>query len=150
MLNLKEKPHGLLLFLALFISVALILFSVSNPALLNTTMFGIPAAIFIWILPLLLLSFWLIYRLTSKYQYSKSTMWTHIILTTISFVLLIVVMYIGIVPSVVAGLFDFDNPLFNWESYVGDIARAVVAIFICAQFLLMANILKGIPGDRNS
>jgi hypothetical protein len=74
-LNIKESPYGLLLFTAVALLVALVLSPIADMGFQDKTMFSIPLAIMVWIIPVLLISFWLLYLLTI---YSMTITWIHV------------------------------------------------------------------------
>lgn len=64
MLNIKEKRYQLLIFTAIAIALTLYSPPFTGIDFRDKTMFLIPMAIFVWIIPLLLIILWGLYVLT--------------------------------------------------------------------------------------
>ena len=74
-LNIKESPYGLLLFTAIALLFAIVFPPIANIDFRDKTMFSAPLAIIVWIIPLLLISIWLLYLLTKRFLYSITITW---------------------------------------------------------------------------
>jgi hypothetical protein len=96
--HLKERPYGLLLFTAIALSVALGFLSIAYIDFQDKTMFSVPLAILVWIIPLLLIFFWLLYLPTKKFLYSTAITCTHVLITVSTTILIVVVLCIVFIP----------------------------------------------------
>lgn len=72
MLNIKEKPYGLLILMAIVLLITLILPSITHSDFQEITTFRLPLPVLAWIMPLFLSSEWLIYLLTRRILYSMT------------------------------------------------------------------------------
>jgi hypothetical protein len=64
---IKERPYGLLLVTAIALSLALVFLSIAYVDFQDITMFSVPLAIMIWLIPSLLIFFWLVYLPTKNF-----------------------------------------------------------------------------------
>ena len=133
MLNIKEKPHGLLLLTAIVFLLALVLPPLAQIDFQDKTIFSVTLIIFVWIIPLLLISFWLLYLLTKKFLYSTTVTWIHVLLTVSATILIVIVMYIGINPTA-----SIDR-----QELIGNIMQMLFIVFVLGQILFPANVLIG-------
>lgn len=133
-LNLKDSPYGLLLFAAIALSVALLFSPLTNVEFQDITMFGVPLAVMVWMIPLILVTFWVLYLLTRKFLYSMTITRIHIFVTVSAIVLMVCVAYIGIDAS--SGATD------NYE-WIGNTMQLLALIFAGIQLAYVANVLLG-------
>lgn len=136
MLNIKKSPYGLLLFTA----IALLFAFVSPPfATLDQdmTMFSLPLPVVVWMFPLLLITFWLLYLLTRQFLYSIVITRIHIFITVTATLLIVAILYLIVNPS-----------RFTIERYelIGNAMQILVLLLACGQFIYLLNILLGIFG----
>ena len=68
--NIKDRPDRLLLFTAILLLFALVFPFVAGVDFQNKTMFSVPLVIMVWMIPLLLIAFWLLYLMTRRFLYS--------------------------------------------------------------------------------
>jgi hypothetical protein len=134
MLNIKDRPYGLLLFTAIVLSIAFIFIPMSHINFRDTTMFTIPLTIVAWIIPLLLISFWLLYIFTKKFLYSITITRIHVFITVATTMLIAVFLYMGIHPSQPA--FSTDR-----QELIGNAIQILFILFVCAQCTYVANVL---------
>ncbi len=134
-LSLKENPFSLFLFTTIALLFALSLRPTSNLDLTDKVMFGIPLNNMIWIIPLFLISFWLVYLITKKYLYSVTAIWIHVLATVVSTLLIVSILYIGINPT--------ENITANYE-LVGNAIQTVTLLLIVSQFIYIANFVLGL------
>ena len=135
MLNIKKRPYQLLLFTAIALLFALVFSPVAQIDLRDKTMFSVPLATMVWIIPLFLISSWLLYILTNRYLYSVTVTRTHVLTTVLTTILLVVILYIGIDPS---------YPVDGRQELIGNAMQILSVIFVCAQLIYLANVLLGI------
>ena len=139
MLNIRERPYALLLFTAIAFLLALVFLPIARIDLQDTTLFSVPSAVIVWIIPLLLLFFWLLYLLTKRFLYSMTITWIHVLITIFATILLVTVLYIGIVPS------QLKN---NRHELIGNAIQILSLIFVFGQLTYVANVLLGLFAKR--
>ena len=100
-------------------------------------MFSFPLAIIAWIIPLLLVSFWLLYLLTKRFLYSTTITRIHVFTTVATTILIVIVLYMGIHPQQPASLIDR-------QQLIGNAMQILFIIFVCAQGTYVANVLLGL------
>jgi hypothetical protein len=137
MLNIKDRPYGLLLLTAIVLSAAFIFIPVSHINFRDITMFTIPLAFVAWIIPLLLISFWLLYLFTKRFLYSITITRIHVFITVATTMLIAVVLYMGIHPSQPA------SSIYRQE-LIGNAMQILFILFVCAQCTYVANVLLGL------
>ena len=137
---LKERPYGLLLFTAIALSLALGLLSIAID-FQDKTAFRVPLAIFVWIIPLLLIFFWLLYLLTGRFLYSVTITWAHVLITVSTTILIVVVLLIVFTPLQTT-LHRFSS--MDRVELIGNVTRVVFITFVCGQCAYVANVLLGL------
>lgn len=133
--NFKDKPHGLLFIAALLLMVVMLLKPFNVSGFTNQTMFSIQISSVMWLIPLFLFSFWILYLLTSKILYSGKFTRLHILMTVSAIMIITAIMYIGAKPLSIA---TRNNDL------TGNMIQILSLVFILTQFIYFANILVGI------
>lgn len=141
MLNIKEKPYGLLLLAAIGLSLTFVLLPTTRIDIENITILSVPALGITWVIPLLLLFFWLLYILTKKFLYSRAITWIHVMITVIATILIVTVLYIGINPSQVAN---------NRYELIGNAIQILSILFIVGQLSYLVNVLMGFLGKHKA
>lgn len=141
LLNLKENPPILLLFTTIILLLALALRPIANVDFQDIVVFGIPLDNMVWIIPLFLMSFWLLYLATKKFLYSVTVTWIHVLTTVITTLLIVALLYIGIAPST----YTSDR-----HELIGNAMQMLTLIFVLGQFSYIANIGLGILGRRKA
>jgi len=144
MLNIKERPYGLLLFTAIALLSALVFPPIAQMDFQDKTMFSVPLAIIVWIIPSLLIFFWLLYLLTKRFLYSMALMRIHVLITVSATILILIVLYIGINPLQASSHSYYDTSLIDRQELIGNAMRILFAIFVCGQFTYLANVLLGL------
>lgn len=144
MLYIKEKPDLLLLLTAIVVLLAFVLPPLAQIDFQDKTMFSVPLNLFTWIIPLFIISLWLLYLLTKKFLYSKTITWIHILVTNSVVILIVLVMYIGITPLQQVSNSSFDASLIERQELIGNTMQILFIIFVFGQFLFPANVLVGI------
>ncbi len=144
MLNIKERPYGLLLFTAIALSLALVFPPIVHINFQDKTMFSFPLAIMIWIIPLYLITSWLLYLLTKSFLYSMSITRIHVIITVSTTILTVIVLYIGINPLQPVSQDYYDTSLIDRQKLIGNTMRILFIIFVCGQCTYLANVLLGL------
>jgi hypothetical protein len=134
-LNIKENPFGLLLFTAIVLLLALVFRSTADIDLQDMTVFGIPLTIMVWIIPLLLISIWLLYLSTKHVLYSRSVTWIHVLVTVVVSMLMVTVLYIGIYPS---------QTTTDQHEFIGNVMQMLTLLLVVGQILYFANVLLGL------
>ncbi|MBK6901493.1 MAG: hypothetical protein IPH04_01430 [Saprospirales bacterium] len=140
-LNLKENPFVLLLFTTIILLLALALRPIANVDFQDKVVFGIPLDNMVWIIPLFLMSFWLLYLATKKFLYSPTVTWIHVLTTVITTLLIVALLYIGITPSP----YTSDR-----HELIGNAMQMLTLIFVLGQLFFIANIGLGILGRRKA
>jgi hypothetical protein len=140
-LSVKENPYVLLLFTTMALLFALAFRPIANIDFQDKTMFSIPLDSIVWVIPLLLLSLWMFYLLTSKFLYSRTITWIHVLITVITTLLIVTVLYVGINPS----QFTSDR-----HELIGSAMQILSILFVFGQLPYIANVLMGISaGIKN-
>lgn len=137
MFNIKERPYGLLLLGAIVLSLAFVLFPNAPIDIKYITIFSVPAPTIAWIIPLLLLFFWLLYILTRRFLYSKTITWIHVLITVIATIMIVTVLYIGINPSQLAN---------DRYELIGNVIQILSILFVVGQFAHLVNVSMGLFG----
>jgi len=135
MLNIKERPYGLLLFTAIALSLAFAFPPMTRIDFQDKTMFGVPLTIIVWIIPLLLVSIWLFYLLTNRFLYSMSITRIHIFITVFTTICIAIILYIGINPS----QFIIDR-----HELIGNTIQILFITLVCGQCTYLVNVLLGL------
>ena len=97
-------------------------------------MFGVPLATMAWIIPLVLISLWLLHILTRRFLYSKTITWIHILITEIATILILIVLYIGIHPT------EFTN---DRHELIGLEMQILSILFVLGKIAFFVNALLG-------
>jgi hypothetical protein len=90
---------------------------------------------------LLLLFVWLFYVLTNKLLYSRAITWIHVLITVITTILIVTVLYIGITPS---------QYISERHELIGSIMQILFFLFVFGQLTFLANVLIGFFGKRQT
>ena len=138
---IKERPYGLLLFTAIALSVALGFLSIAYLDFQNIAMFSVPLAIMVWIIPSLLIFFWLLYLPTKRFLYSTTITWTHVLITVSTTILMVTILCIVFIPlqPITPGYIDL----------IGNASRIVFIMFVFGQCTYLANVLLGLFTKTN-
>ena len=139
--NLKENPFVLLLLTTIVLLLALAFLKITNVELKDKVMFGIPLNNMVRIFPMILLSFWLLYLKTKKFLYSVTITWIHVLLTMLTTILIVAVLYIGITPS------PYEN---RKNELIGNAMQILTFIFLLGQLFYIVNFGLGILGRRKA
>ncbi len=102
-------------------------------------MFGLPLPVFVWIIPFLLISFWLLYVPTKRFQCSMTLTWTHILASVLTTILAVVILYIVLNPSSRNYLISSRG-----QQLIGNAAKVVFIVFVCGQSMYLVNVLMGL------
>lgn len=137
-IKIKESPYGLLLLAALGLLAALVV-PVATIDLRNISMFSLPATVVVWMIPGLLITFWLVYKLTNHFLYSKIVTWIHVLMTVLVTLIMAVILYVGVTSSA-------SN---NYE-LIGNAIQILFILFVFLQLTFLANILLGLLLKKNN
>lgn len=150
MFNFKERPYNLLLLTAIVILIAS--FFVSHEKVdfhLHDTYFIIALAHLFWGTSGLLLILWTLYIFTQRFLFFKFLMWTHVILTIITLVLLVAIsFYSNHYYEGLAGMprryYDYGS----WDTFLlyNNLTKAVLITFLIIGLGLLAFIINLIFG----
>jgi len=135
MYKIKEHPDRLLLVTAIILLFALVFPSFGNIDFQDKTMFSVPLSTMVWMIPLLLIAFWLLYLVTRKFLYSMNIARIHIFITVSATFLMVAVLYIGLNPS------QLTNDRLE---FIGNTMQILFIIFVCGQFVYLANVVLGL------
>ena len=138
---IKESPYGLLLFTSIALSVALGFLSIAYIDFQDKTMFSVPLAIMVWIIPSLLIFFWLLYLPTKKFLYSTTITWTHVLITVSTTILIVVVLCIVFIP--------LEPVSSGYQELIGNAIRIVFIMFVFGQCTYLVNFLFGLFTKTN-
>ena len=136
-----ERPCGLLLSTGIVLSLVPAFLPIANIDLQDKTMFSVPLPVLVWIVPLFLISFWLLYLPTKKFLYSKTFTWTHILLTVVTTILILLIFFVvlNLSPSSFADTSSEDR-----QKLIGNATRVVFILFVGGQFAYFLNVLLGL------
>ena len=134
-LNIRKSPHQLLLLTAIALLFMLVISPMAKIDFQDKTMFSLPLAAMLWIIPLFLMCLWLLYLLTNGFLYSVTMTRIHVLLTVLATILVLTVLYIGINPSQGTS----EN-----HRLIGDSMQILSLIFVFAQLIYLANVLLGL------
>jgi len=135
MLNIRKSPHQLLLFTAVVLLLVLVFSLIAKMDFQYIKMFSVPLTTMLWIIPLLLISLWLLYILTNRFLYSVTITRIHVLITVLTTILIMTVLCIGIKPS--------QEPIDGYE-LIGTSMQVLFLIFVFAQLFYLANVLLGL------
>ncbi len=141
MLHIKERPHGLLLLVAIVLLIALVFLPLASFDFQDKTIFSVPLDIMVWIIPLLLIILWLLYLLTKRFLYSMTITRIHVGITVCAVLLMVIVLYLGINPSRLAN---------DRHELIGNVMQILFMLFVGGQFTYLANVLLGLFGKQKS
>lgn len=134
-LSIKKNPYVLLLFTTMALLFALAFRPIVNLDFQDKTVFTIPLDSMVWAIPLLLLSLWLFYVPTSKFLYSRAITWIHVLITVITTLLIVTVIYVGINPSPYTS---------SKHELSGSVMHILSMLFVLGQLAYLTNILVGL------
>lgn len=134
-LNLRKEPFVLLLGTTVILLFALTLKPITNLDFQDKVMFGVPLDNMVWFIPFFLLAFWLIYLATNKLLYSTTITWVHVLTTVIAILLMVILLYVSISPSLAAT---------DRHEIIGNAMQLLTISFLFGQLLFLANIGLGI------
>jgi hypothetical protein len=133
---IKERPYGLLLFTAIALSVAHVFLSIAYIDFQDITMFSVPLAILVWIIPSLLVFFWLLYIPTKRFLYSTAITWIHVLITVSTTILMVTILCIVFIPL---------QPITpGYIELIGNAIRIVFIMFVFGQCTYLVNFLLGL------
>jgi hypothetical protein len=135
MFNIKNNPYQLLLLTAIVLLFTLLFSPMAKMDFQDLKMFNIPLATMLWIIPLLLISLWLLYGFTNRFLYSTAITWIHVFITVLITILILIVLFVSINPP--QGITE------NHET-IGSLMQILSLIFILAQLIYLANVLLGL------
>jgi hypothetical protein len=135
MLKINERPYVLLYLTAIALFIVRVLAPLLNIEFKGTMSFGVPSASLGWIIPVLLTIFWFIYLLTTRFLYSRTISWIHVLLTVTSTILILIIFLTGINPNKIESVDRVD--------LIGNAMQILFLIFVFSQILFLANILIG-------
>lgn len=135
MLNIKQNPHGLLLFAAIALVFMLTLPPIGSMDFQGVTMFGVPFTTMAWMIPFSLVSLWLLYLVTKRFLYSMTITWINVLATLAATILIVPLVYIGMNPSHDASVM---------HEFIGNTMQMLFVMFVCGQFAYLANVLLGV------
>jgi len=141
---IKERPYRLLLFTAIALALVLGFLPVAHIDFQDKTMFRVPLAIIVFIIPLFLVFFWLLYLLTKRFLYSMTITWTHVLITVSTAILVVIILYIVVTPLQSTPHGYFNTSLIDRPELIGNATRIVFIIFVCGQCIYLANLLLGL------
>jgi len=133
--NFKENPFFLFLLSSIILIFAFAIQPIANLNFQDKVIFSLPMKNFVWIIPMFLFSFWILYLATKKFQYSVTLTWLHVLITVITTFLIVFVLYLGITPS--------PNAHHRHES-IGNAVQILSLILVLSQIIYLANIGIGI------
>jgi hypothetical protein len=149
MLSIKERPHVLLFYTAIAIFIALVFPIIAAMDFQYITMFSIPLDKMVLIIPLILTSLWLSYLQTKRFLYSMTFSWIHVLITISSTILIVIFLFIGINPGQTASHSYFETLSVDRQEFIGNTMQILSILFVCSQFIYLANVLLGVFKKTN-
>jgi len=144
MLNIKERPYVMLLLTAITLFIALAISKIAHIDFQDKTMFSVPLPILAWIIPLFLVSLWLLYLLTKRFLYSQTISWIHILMTVFATILIVIFLFIGIAQGQSGSDIYSETPSADRQELIGNATQILFLIFVCGQFTYLANVILGL------
>lgn len=144
MLAPGQRPHRLLLFTAIGLSLLLVLLQMTNKGFQPESLFLVPLVVIAWAIPITLTLFWILYLLTKKFMYSKVLAWTHVLFTVFTAVFLLIVLYSGFDPWNPLAHRYYDTGAFDNQRIIGWVVRIVFVVLISGQGIYVVNVLRGL------
>ena len=133
---MQNKPYKLLLWTAILLLVmGLFAFNLPIDILLGDMNFVFPLVDYIYVAPIILIVFWLLYKATRNVLYSNRLTWTHIILTIATS------LFIFALPFILTNSYYghagklrhyYDYGRFSRFIVFGDFAFIVITVFLVA------------------
>ncbi len=150
-MRLKQRPYNLLLLTAILLFIGG-QFSLSTPIdfHLHDTYFVFPLTYIIWFPTIILFIFWLLYLATKRFLFSQGLMWTHIILTVITSIFILILPYLGTYSYGGLGGMPrryYDYGEFNIFKIFSNWTNIVVSAFfvlITGQLIYFINLFTGL------
>ena len=147
---MKQKPYNLLLWTGLVLLLTSFLVLKQNNSVdihLHDTYFIIAPTHVFWLLAFLALFVWTLYLLTSKILYSKAFTWTHVIITILTLLLLVLTLFFGdnFMNTTPRRYYDYSS----WNSFDNytTFAKAMgISLFVLlfGQFVFIINLIVGV------
>ena len=95
----------------------------------------------VWIIPSLLIFFWLLYLPTKKFLYSTTFTWTHVLITVSTTILMVTILCIVFIPL---------QPITpGYIELIGNATRIVFIVFVFGQCAYLVNVLLGLFTKTN-
>lgn len=149
-MKIKQKPYHLLLLTGL-VSVLTSFFVLNQNNLvdihLHDTYFVIAHTHIFWFLTVLALFVWTLYLLTNKILYSKTLIWTHVIVTILTLLLVALTLFFGesFMNPTPRRYYDYSN----WNSFNNytEFTKAIgITIFVLlfGQVIFIINLIAGL------
>ena len=132
---MRKSPYELLLLAAFALMLVIIFSPVNDPGLQIKTMFSVPLETMIWVIPVLLITVWLLYLLTRKFLYLATLSRVHIFTTVFATILMMTVILIGTNPT----------PSFTKRyELIGNAVQLSTLLFLSVQLIYFGNIVSGL------
>ena len=151
MFKFRERPYNLLLLTAVIVSTAsLFVFNKAFDFHVRDTYFVVTLSYLFWAVCLLLLLFWTVYLLTKRLLFSVTLTWAHVIATTSSLIIILIVSLLGTNSyNGLAGMsrryYDYDS----WNTFIlyNNQAKGILVAFLLilvGQLAYVTNLIVGI------
>lgn len=137
--NLSKKPEQLLLFTAIALLLAFVFSLIANIDFQDIKMFNVPLRTMLLIIPLILISLWLLYTITKKFLYSVVITRIHVFITVFTTTLILIILFASINSS------QFTN---DRQELIGNAMQVLFLLFVFIQLTFVANILLGLFAKR--
>jgi heme/copper-type cytochrome/quinol oxidase subunit 1 len=118
----------------------------------HDTYFVIAHTHIFWLFAMILLVIWTLYLLVNKILYSKGLTWTHIFITILTSVLLLVIFFSGDDTANLAPGRYYDFSTWNSSAMIDNHTKTIaitLSILLCGQIIFLINLIAGLFRHRN-
>ena len=147
---MKQRPYHLLLGAAVLPALASFFISTQNQTIdfhLHDTYFVVAHTYALWLLSAVSLIFWILYLLAHKIMFSKALSRAHIIITLLTVVIIIAVLFLNkhSSPGEPRRYYDYGewNVFYQKDNYIKAMA-ITISILLCGQIVFIINLIAGL------
>ena len=147
---MKQKPYNLLLWTGLILVLTSFFILKQNNTVdihLHDTYFVIAHTHIFWLLAFLALFVWTLYLLTNKILFSKSLVWTHVIITIMTILLFALSLFFGdsFINPTPPRYYDYSswNSFDNYTTFTKAFG-VTIFVLLFGQFIFVINFIVGL------
>ena len=134
-LNYREKPFAYLLLSSVIWIIIIVAHPLFGLTFQDKLMFSFPMKSIVWIIPVFLFLFWLLYQATRKFLYSDSLISVHVLTTVLTSMGIIALLFKAIGPV---------TPLSIYPELIGLVMQWLFVIFVISQLFYLINLVLGV------